>query len=44
MLQNNSQKDIGRFANSIIKGDALEVLKTFPEECVDMVITSPPYY
>ena len=30
--------------NRIICGDALEVLKTFPGECVQMVMTSPPYY
>ena len=30
--------------NKIIQGDALEVLKTFPDECVDCVMTSPPYY
>ena len=30
--------------NKIYNGDALDVLKTFPDECVDMVITSPPYW
>jgi len=30
--------------NTVICGDALEELKKFPDECVDMVITSPPYY
>ena len=30
--------------NSIICGDALEVLKGWPDEFVDLVITSPPYY
>lgn len=30
--------------NQIIYGDALEVLKTFPDECVDCCITSPPYF
>src|SRR3990172_7043143 len=30
--------------NSIIQGDALEVLKTFPDAFVDCVITSPPYW
>ena len=30
--------------NKIICGDALEVLKRMPDECVDMVITRPPYY
>lgn len=27
----------------IIRGDCLEVLKTIPENCIDLVITSPPY-
>jgi site-specific DNA-methyltransferase (adenine-specific) len=30
--------------NKIIQGNALEVLKTLPDECVDMVVTSPPYW
>jgi DNA modification methylase len=30
--------------NKIYNGNALDVLKTFPNECVDMVITSPPYW
>ena len=30
--------------NKIYNGDALDVLKTFPDECVDMAITSPPYW
>ena len=25
-------------------GDSLEVLKTLPDDCVDMCVTSPPYY
>lgn len=30
--------------NKIYNGNALDVLKTFPDESVDMVITSPPYW
>lgn len=30
--------------NSIIQGDVLEVLRQFPDEVIDMIITSPPYY
>ena len=30
--------------NKIYQGDALEVLQTFPDESVDMCITSPPYW
>lgn len=30
--------------NKIYLGDCLEVLKTFPNDCIDCVVTSPPYY
>ena len=30
--------------NKIYQGDTLEVLKTFPDECIDCILTSPPYY
>ena len=30
--------------NKIYQGDALEVLKTLPDESIDCVITSPPYW
>ena len=30
--------------NHIYNGDVLEVLKTFPDECIDCVVTSPPYW
>ena len=30
--------------NQIIHGDAVTVLQGLPEECVDTVITSPPYW
>jgi len=30
--------------NKIYKGDALEVLRTFPEKSIDCVVTSPPYW
>jgi site-specific DNA-methyltransferase (adenine-specific) len=29
--------------NTIVQGNALDVLRTFPAECVDLVMTSPPY-
>ena len=29
--------------NKIINGDCVEVLKTFPENSIDLIITSPPY-
>jgi len=30
--------------DNIIQGDALNVLKTIPDESIDMVMTSPPYW
>ena len=30
--------------NKIICGDCLEVMKDWPDNCVDLVVTSPPYY
>jgi len=32
------------FINKIITGHALDVLKQMPDECVDAIITSPPYH
>ncbi len=31
------------FENQIICGDSLEVLKKLPDNCIDIVLTSPPY-
>lgn len=30
--------------NKVINGDCLDGLKNLPENCIDMVITSPPYF
>jgi len=30
--------------NKVVCGDALEVMKSFPDESIDMCITSPPYW
>lgn len=40
----NKQHGIKKHLNKIIQGDALKVLKQFPEESIDCVITSPPYW
>ncbi|MCS7318158.1 MAG: site-specific DNA-methyltransferase [Candidatus Dojkabacteria bacterium] len=29
--------------NDVIVGDCLNVMRNFPDECIDLVITSPPY-
>ncbi len=31
------------FLNKIITGDSCELLKTFPDNCIDLIFTSPPY-
>lgn len=31
------------YRNRIICGDALQVLRTLPDGCIDLVVTSPPY-
>jgi site-specific DNA-methyltransferase (adenine-specific) len=31
------------FVNQIICGDCAEVLKDFPDNCIDLIFTSPPY-
>ena len=30
--------------NKIFHGDTIEVLKTFPDECVDVIFADPPYF
>ena len=39
-----SQKSIVKFTNRILCGDSFKVLKTIPDESMDCVITSPPYW
>ena len=36
-------KMIENYINKVINGDCVEVLKTFPENSIDLVVTSPPY-
>ena len=37
-------KKIDMELNKVYLGDALETIKAFPDECLDCVVTSPPYY
>lgn len=37
-------KTIEKITNKIFCGDARTTLEEFPSECIDMCITSPPYY
>ena len=36
--------EINEFINKIINGDCLTVLKTIPDNSIDCVVTSPPYW
>jgi len=38
------QNNIDSLVNTIIQGNVLSVLKTFPPDSVNCIITSPPYY
>lgn len=40
----NSPKNVAVFTNRIICGDALKVLRRIPDESIDCVVTSPPYW
>jgi DNA modification methylase len=35
---------VAEFENKILLGNVYEVLREFPDECIDCVISSPPYY
>ena len=34
---------MNEYINKVITGNNVEVLRNFPDECIDMVLTSPPY-
>lgn len=41
---NDTNEFIKKHLNKIVCGDALQTLKRFPDECIDCIVTSPPYY
>jgi len=40
----DQQKTVKEITNKVFLGDSREVLKEFPDKCVDTCITSPPYW
>lgn len=36
--------DVNNILNKILQGNALDELKKIPDECIDTIICSPPYY
>ncbi|MEI9909645.1 MAG: hypothetical protein WDO71_08190, partial [Bacteroidota bacterium] len=43
-LSAKKETRLKKHINKIIFGDALETIKEFPDESIDCVITSPPYW
>ena len=43
MKKNKTQKNIETFLNKIINDDSKKILELMPENCIDLVVTSPPY-
>ena len=35
---------LSEMLNTVTLGDSLEVLKTLPDQCVDLILTDPPYF
>jgi len=42
-ITRNERETIVEFANEIIEGDCVEVLKEMPDGCADLAVTDPPY-
>ncbi len=42
-MEINEKKDINEFLNKIICGKCEDVMKSIPDESVDIIVTSPPY-
>lgn len=46
MVESSQDRSSPEFAlelDRIIQGDCLEVIKKFPDNCIDLIVTSPPY-
>ena len=40
----NEIKQLDEIVNKVICRDAIDILKNIPSNCINWVITSPPYY
>lgn len=40
---NVEQRPISEFNNKIFTGDNVDILRQFPDKCIDLTVTSPPY-
>lgn len=43
MEQTQVHRNLESLENSFIRGNCEDILKEFPQECIDLVFTSPPY-
>jgi modification methylase len=43
ITENQLSDRVDEFRNKLICGDSLEVMQRMPDECLDLVVTSPPY-
>lgn len=34
---------VEQFVNKIVRGDCLDIMKKMPDNCIDLIVTSPPY-
>lgn len=39
----SDKENLKRYIDSIITGDCSKILKEFPDNCIDLTVTSPPY-
>lgn len=37
-------RELKDIVNKTITGDVLKVLRTFPDKCIQTLVTSPPYW
>src|SRR5436190_2069662 len=40
----NSASRLNEIADALFTGDAAERMRTFPDGCIDLIVTSPPYW
>ena len=43
LSQGRNSPEFALELDRIIQGDCLDIIKTFPDGCVDLIVTSPPY-
>jgi DNA modification methylase len=44
MREMSQKRTLQEVTNTVICGDVIDSLKTLPDESVNCVVTSPPYY